>query len=87
MKNDIMNIVNEKVIEELEDENKFLQDLISNLFTEIHVLQEQLEHEMEINDMIARMQEEELKERDKMIYNLKQELNKVDLLMMLQNKK
>lgn len=87
MKNDIMNIVNEKVIKELEDDNKFLQDLISSLFTEIHVLQEQLEHEMEINDMIARMQEEELKERDKMIYNLKQELNKVDLLMMLQNKK
>lgn len=87
MKNDIMNIVNEKVIKELEDENKFLQDLISNLFTEIHVLQEQLEHEMEINDIIARMQEEELKERDKMIYSLKQELNKVDLLMMLQNKK
>lgn len=87
MKNDIMNIVNEKVIKELEDDNKFLQDLVSNLFTEIHVLQEQLEHEMEINDMIARMQEEELKERDKIIYNLKQELNKVDLLMMLQNKK
>lgn len=87
MKNDIMNIVNEKVIKELEDENKFLQDLISNLFTEIHVLQEQLDHEMMINDMIARMQEEELEERDKIIYNLKQELNKVDLLMMLQNKK
>lgn len=87
MKKDIMNIINEKVIEELQDENMFLKDLVSNLFKEISVLEEQLEHEMVINDMVAKMQEEELEARDELIFELKKELNKVDLLMMLQNKK
>ena len=87
MKKDIMNMINEKVIEELQDENMFLKDLVSNLFKEISVLEEQLEHEMVINDMVAKMQEEELEARDELIFELKKELNKVDLLMMLQNKK
>ena len=87
MKKDIMNIINEKVIEELQDENMFLKDLVSNLFKEISVLEEQLEHEMVINDMVAKMQEEELEVRDEIIFELKKELSKVDLLMMLQNKK
>ena len=87
MKKDIMNIINEKVIEELQDENIFLKDLVSNLFKEISVLEEQLEHEMVINDMVAKMQEEELEARDETIFELKKELTKVDLLMMLQNKK
>jgi hypothetical protein len=87
MKKDIMNLLNEKIIEELQDENMFLKDLVSDLFKEISILEEQLKHEMLINDITAKMQEEELEVRDEMIFELKKELNKVDLLMMLQNKK
>lgn len=87
MKKDIMNLLNEKIIEELQDENMFLKDLVSNLFNEISILEEQLKHEMLINELNIRMQEEELEARDEMIFELKKELNKVDLLMMLQNKK
>ena len=65
----------------------FLKDLLSNLFKEISVLEEQLEHEMVINDMVAKMQEEELEVKNEVISELKKELNKVELLMMIQHKK
>lgn len=87
MKKDIMNIINEKVIEELQEENLFLKDLITSLFKEISDLEQQLEKEVIINELNIRMQEEELEEKNELIFELKKELNKVDLLMMIQNKK
>lgn len=87
MKKDIMNIINEKVIEELQEENLFLKDLITSLFKEISDLEQQLEKEVILNELNIRMQEEELEEKNELIFELKKELNKVDLLMMLQNKK
>lgn len=87
MKKDIMNIINEKVIEELQEENLFLKDLITSLFKEISDLEQQLEKEVILNELNTRMQEEELEEKNELIFELKKELNKVDLLMMLQNKK
>ena len=87
MKKDIMNMINEKIIEELQDEIVFLKDLVENLFKEIGTLNQQLTQEMEINDMVAKMQEEELEVKNEVISELKKELNKVEVLMMIQHKK
>ena len=87
MKKDIMSMINEKIIEELQDEIVFLKDLVENLFKEIGTLNQQLAQEMEINDMVAKMQEEELEIKNEVISELKKELNKVEVLMMIQHKK